>query len=176
MQRPRGFTLLEFMVTTAVLAVVLSIAIPTFVQIRRNAAVNAAFHGLTTTFAGARLLAVTRNVPVTVCPSQDGRTCRRDRIWDEGWIVFLDPGRNDQPLKGDDIVDQHSAPGGAVIVRSTVGRHWLRYHPSGMSPGTNQTLWICSADRRQVGRIIVNNGGRARSERNDGAVTPCPAP
>ncbi len=177
MQRLPGFTVLELMVTTAVLGVVLAISIPAFTQIRSSAAISAAFHQLTSSMASARQLAVTRNVPVSVCPSQDGLHCRRDRIWEEGWIVFLDPGRNENPLKGDDVVEHHTLSGRHLAIRSTTGRHSLRYHPNGMSPGTNQTLWVCSlADRREVGRIVINNGGRVRSERGDNATTPCPIP
>ena len=177
MQRPSGYTLLELMVTTAVLGVVLAIAVPSFTAIRRHSAISAAFHELTSSMATARLLAVTRGVPVTVCPSQDGLHCRRDRVWEQGWIVFLDPDRNENPLKSDDVIQHHAPSGRLLAIRSTIGRHWLRYHPSGMSPGTNQSLWICTlTDQRQVGRIVVNNGGRGRAERDGDPGTPCPFP
>jgi type IV fimbrial biogenesis protein FimT len=38
----------------------------------------------------ARLEAMRRDVPVTVCPSRDGRNCQRDGDWSAGWVIFID--------------------------------------------------------------------------------------
>ena len=42
----------------------------------------------------------------------------------------------------------------------------------GRSAGANLTISICSQDGAVLGRVIVNNMGRPRSERGDGR--PCP--
>lgn len=38
----------------------------------------------------ARLEAMRRDIPVTVCPSRDGRNCRHDGDWSAGWVIFID--------------------------------------------------------------------------------------
>jgi type IV fimbrial biogenesis protein FimT len=89
----RGFTMIELMVTVAILAVITAIAVPSlrgFIQ-RSNAA--SAANTMLTSFALARSEAIRGNARVTVCPSRNGDNC--DGAWADGWIVFLD---GDQPL------------------------------------------------------------------------------
>lgn len=38
----------------------------------------------------ARGEAVRREVPITVCPSKDGRSCQPNGDWSVGWIIFID--------------------------------------------------------------------------------------
>lgn len=169
----KGFTLMEALTTVAVLAAVLAVGMPAMASIRHRAQASAAMHQLTTALATARIMAVSRSRSVTVCPSRDGSSCRTDLNWDAGWIIYLDPGREAQPASGALVMQRTDGPKG-VTIRSTAGRHSVRYLPDGMSSGTNVSLSICStADTRLVGRIVINNAGRARSERS-AALVPCP--
>ena len=59
-------------------------------------------------------------------------------------------------------------------VVSTKGRPQLRYLPDGSSAGSNLTISICNNRQQLLGKVIVNNMGRPRSERPK-AATPCPA-
>jgi len=59
-------------------------------------------------------------------------------------------------------------------VVSTTGRQQLRYLPDGRSAGTNLTISICNPKGELLGAVIVNNMGRARSERPK-VPTACPA-
>jgi len=63
---PGGFTLIELMVTLAVLAVLMAAAIPAFVDFRERAAVRGAGAELVSFWANAKLEAVKRDTPVTV--------------------------------------------------------------------------------------------------------------
>jgi len=172
-QATSGFTLIELMTTLSVLAVIVAIGMPAMAVIRRSAQVSAAFSQLTTSLATARIMAVSRNRAVTVCPSSDGSTCRADLNWSSGWIIYLDPAREAQPASGDLVMQVAEAPNG-IAVRSTVGRHRVRYLPNGMSSGTNVSFSLCSTrEARLIGRVVVNNAGRTRSERTD-LASPCP--
>ncbi|WP_206861320.1 GspH/FimT family protein [Lysobacter changpingensis] len=164
--RANGLTLLELLVVVAVTAVLLTLGVPAFMGALERVRVHGAFSALTTSLAHARLSAVSRRITVGVCPSRDGRQCRKDLIWDQGWITFIDRARNGVPA-GTDAILQHATPDlSGISVRSTVGRHLVRYQPSGFSAGSNVTLRICRlGDHRELGRVVVNNGGRARSER-----------
>ena len=86
----RGFTLIELMVTLAVLAIVLGIAVPSFTQqIRNNGSV-----ALTSEFQAAlnyaRAEAVKRATRVSICPSTNGTSCLTATDWHKGWMVFVD--------------------------------------------------------------------------------------
>ena len=38
----------------------------------------------------ARSEAMRRELPITVCPSRDGRNCQHDGDWSAGWVIFID--------------------------------------------------------------------------------------
>ena len=72
-----GFTLIELMVTLAVLAVLLAAAIPAFVDFRERSAVRGAGSELVSFWADAKMEAVKRDLPVTVALRKDagGQVC-----------------------------------------------------------------------------------------------------
>jgi len=96
------------MVTLAVAAVALGIAIPSFNQ----AMLNNRSLTLGTELSGAvnyaRSEAVKRAKRVSICASEDGKTCLGVNNWGKGWLVFVDNAVSDS---------------GAVVVE-TVLRYW----------------------------------------------------
>ncbi len=74
-----GFTLLEFMITIAILAVIVSIGVPNFRDFIRNSRISAASNDIVSDFNLARSEAVKRHVPVTLCKSSNGTACDTDR-------------------------------------------------------------------------------------------------
>lgn len=170
MQRnAKGFTLIESMTTVAVLAIALGVGIPSMRALQERARVMRALHLATASLATARIEAIRRNRPVSVCPSADARRCRNDLVWDAGWIVFVDAARSGQPATASDVIQASEGPGPHLSLRSTVGRRLVRFSPNGWSAGSNVTLRLCDAARRQLARLVVNNAGRVRSERLDDA-------
>lgn len=165
--RHRGITLVELVCTLAVVGVALGFAIPAFRHVVAEARISAALHRLTVSLAIARNLAVSHRVPVTVCPSHDGVTCRQDPVWDQGWIAFPDPRRTRIPTSPDRILLHEPAIARGISIRGSTGRHWLRFQASGLGSGSNLALQLCTQPRQQeIGRIYVNQGGRIRSERS----------
>jgi type IV fimbrial biogenesis protein FimT len=78
-----GFTLIEMMVTIAVLVVLLGLAAPSFATFQRNSELTSAANTLLSSLAAARSEAMKRGRNVTVVPI-DGTN------WTSGWIVFVD--------------------------------------------------------------------------------------
>ncbi|MCP3661179.1 MAG: prepilin-type N-terminal cleavage/methylation domain-containing protein, partial [Gammaproteobacteria bacterium] len=66
MQRVKGFTLVELMITILILAILLGFAVPSFQAMMRNNAVVAASNQLLGALLLARSEAVKREAPVTV--------------------------------------------------------------------------------------------------------------
>lgn len=162
----RGFTLIELITTLTVLAVLLAFGAPAFSQLMESARVSGVLHELTASLATARIAAISRRTPISVCPSQDGRNCRRDLSWDGGWIVFADHARVARPAVDEDVLRQLGPVPEDIAIRATAGRHYLRYQPTGFGYGTNLTLRLCSRRTgNQLGTVVVNNAGRVRSER-----------
>ena len=172
-QDARGVTLIELLVAMTVMAVLLGIGVPAFESLQRRMRADTTFHLITTALATARVTAVTRGVPVSLCPSADGQRCDSNTSWEHGWIVYEDAARATQPRSGTAILHRSSGLKGAMVLRSTAGRTLLRFQPSGMASGSNVSLRLCSAsDGTHLGSVIVNNAGRARTERGRGATCP----
>lgn len=167
----RGFTLVELLATLALATALATIASPSLAGLLERHRTTVALHEATGALALARMEAVRRRVPVSLCPTDDGLRCRDDLQWEVGWMLFLDPSRAGRPrgpadvLRRFDRLPHHR-------MRSTSGRPLVRFSPDGWAMGSNVTLTLCSRSGLAA-RVIVNNGGRARTERSARQV-PCP--
>lgn len=160
-----AFTLVELGATLAIAAVLLALALPSFNQLRAHVQTRSASHALSASFAGARLAAVTRRRPVSVCPVDVAGHCRSDGVWDQGWMVYYDPDRQRAPRDPAHVL-RTAQPGKGVRVRSSPSRSHVRFLPQGRTGGSNLSLMVCSGHRRVDGaRIVLSNGGRIRTER-----------
>lgn len=117
-----GFTLIELMVTLAVLGIVIGVAIPSFTrQVLNNRSLTLG-SDLVTAFNFAREEAVKRGSRVSICPSTDGLTCLSGTNWARGWMVFADGALTD----------------GAAVIIATPLRHWNDLDPNAVITATRQ--------------------------------------
>lgn len=86
--RARGFTLIELMVTIAVAAVLLAIAVPSFTSVINGNRLTGEANELVASLQLARSEAVRRNMQVIVCSSSNGATCADSPNWTQ-WISVL---------------------------------------------------------------------------------------
>jgi len=84
----RGFSLIELMIGIAVAAILLSLAAPSFVATLQNSRATTQANELLSVFHLARLEALKRGRPVSLCGSANGTSCSDS--WSDGWIVFVD--------------------------------------------------------------------------------------
>jgi type IV fimbrial biogenesis protein FimT len=110
-----GFTLLELMLTVALLAVVMGFGLPNMQEFVRNSRMSSSANDIISDFNFARSEAVKRRVPITLCKSQDGAACDADDAAPfNRWVIFVDDA--DPALvegtDGDGVID-----GGEVILR-----------------------------------------------------------
>jgi len=86
----RGFTLIELMVTIAVLAVVLAVGFPNFVALINSNRLTGAANDLVGDIQYARTEAVRRNARVTMCASADNLNCAGAAGNWQSWIVVVE--------------------------------------------------------------------------------------
>lgn len=163
---PKGFTLIELLAGLAVLALLAALAAPSLAALLERHHALAAEHALIHHLQLARMAAITQRKPAVLCPSLDGHHCSGRNDWSIGWLVFVDRHGKRTPRDPADIVrsDIHPTTSKLRLV-STRGRSSIRYQPDGHSTGSNLTISICSKDDAMLAQVIVNNAGRARSQR-----------
>lgn len=83
----RGFTLIELMVTIAVMAILLGIAVPSFTNAVLGSKLGSYANNFVASVNMARSEAIKRNIRVTLCATADGSSCAASGGWDQGWIV-----------------------------------------------------------------------------------------
>ncbi len=91
--RPVGFTLIELMVTLAIAAILMMVAVPSFTAFQRNAELTATANTFLAAINSARSEAMKRNLPAVVLPLGTG--------WASGWTVFVDMDRDNTLSSGD---------------------------------------------------------------------------
>lgn len=88
MRLSRGFTIIELTIVIAVVAIAMSLAVPSLSQARHLNEVKRVQSSLFDALNTARTEAITRSNSVTLCASSNGLDC--DGNW-TGWMVFQGP-------------------------------------------------------------------------------------
>ena len=86
--RQSGFTMVELMVTVAVLAILAGIALPSFQASLRSNRVATTSNELLASLSLGRTEAIRAIGPAGVCPSSTGLACVANTDWAAGWIVW----------------------------------------------------------------------------------------
>jgi len=160
-----GFTLVEMLMTMAVMTVLVGIALPSFKGFVQQQRTTTAMHLLSSHLAHARLSAIHQRSVVMICPSDGNGKCRSDGDWSGEWMAFTDRDGNRQPDTAADILRvERPSLDGAMRIVSGPARPSVRYLPDGRSAGSNLTVRICR-NAELLGSVIVNNVGRVRSRR-----------
>ncbi|HEX5512760.1 MAG TPA: GspH/FimT family pseudopilin [Gammaproteobacteria bacterium] len=90
MGKEAAFTLIELLISIAVLIVLLTVGIPTLVDLTRDNRLIAVNNTLNAALQLARSEAIKQQRDVVLCKSDDGSKCVTTGTWDQGWIVFHD--------------------------------------------------------------------------------------
>lgn len=153
--RMDGVTLIELLVTLAVLAVMLGIALPSFASLIRDTRLTTAINSVHVALSYTRSESIKRGRRVTICTSADQLACTGGVGWHGGWMVFEDRNGNGLRDAGETIMRVGAAlPSGITITGNNPVRNYVSYVPS----GTTRTI----GGALQMGTITACSGGRVR--------------
>jgi len=178
MKRPNGFTLIELIVTMAIAAIVLSIAIPSYQTTVQNNRKTTSINELAHALQLARSTAISRRVFVTVCKSNTitdaAPTCRTGGIsgdWSQGWIIFTDADESLSINGTDTLLRVHDAlPGGGTFIGNTNVVNRISFSPQGLARGSNGTITHCdSRGAADASALVISVGGQVRHAVDDGS-------
>lgn len=160
----RGFTLIEMLICVAVIAILCGIAAPAFGKLIGRTHAQTARSQLMAAFNEARIAAVSHEMHVVVCPSEDQRTCSDTTQWQRGWIVFADTNHNREIDEGETPLSVGQALAAGVAVTGSSGRLRIDYQPDGSARGTNATLTVCdrAGGAAEARTLVISQGGRVR--------------
>lgn len=110
-----GVTLIELMVTIAVMAVLLAVALPSFASFIRQWQQDAAVDAFVSDLRLARSTATRTSRRVALCPRK-ADACDTGRNWAAGWLVFSDFNQNGTLDPGEPVIAQRDAPAGVAAM------------------------------------------------------------
>ncbi len=174
--RRHGFTLVELMITFAVAAALVGLALPSFQRLLAGQRGAAAMNQMIGAVRFARAEAVFRRRTTTLCPAAD-RQCLGRQQWHRGAMVFVDDNGNGRLDPGERLARAFPAlrAGERVYWRSFRNRSYLRFRPRGFTQWQNGNFLYCppDADPTLARMAILDAAGRVRLARDadhDGIV------
>ncbi len=169
----RGFTLIELMVTIAVLAILLGVAVPSFNGLALSTKLGSYANSFVASATMARSEAIKRNAVVTMCVSADGASCATTGGWEQGWMVACkttSPSTICDGVGPNWIVFQRQQPaasGFKLTETSSPTQRSLSFMPTGVG-ATQATLKICRATptiANQQREVTLSATGRASAKK-----------
>lgn len=158
----RGVTLGELAIALAILALLSSLAVPSFRAIERRASLRSASDQLFLALHRARSTSILRNLPAVVCLTADGLHCgQRAGSVAGAWIAFLERTPSSPAWRSppDDMLHAERLPRG-VQVRAS--RPTVTFWPVARAAATS-TFVLCDIERiAPPHAIVVSQSGRAR--------------
>ena len=161
-----GFTLIELMVTIAILAALLTIGANFFKDAVMNARMIGQANDLMADLNVARSEAVRRNLNAYLCASTNGTTCGGTN-WSTGWIVYVDINSDGtQNSATEPALKSRDALTGGNTLTAKIGTtdvSQIVFHSSGASSvgGGNVVFTMCdSRTTAAVGLALAENKGR----------------
>lgn len=126
----RGFTLIELLVTISIVAILATIAIPSFQDAMLNSRLNTLSNNFVASAHLARSEAIKRNTAATLCASSNGSNCTG--AWKDGWVILAG---------GSVIYTQGALPAGFLLSGNVTS---IAFQPAGVG-ATSADLTLCRA-------------------------------
>ena len=168
MNRNKGFTLLELMVTVGIAAILMSVGVPSFRSVIMDNRMVRDSNQFVASINLARSSAVRFQRNATICNSANFDaavpSCAATTDWSNGWIVWVDKDR-DGATDANEILAVHP-PIDDTTTFSAPNAELFSYDARGFGTSPADNLTMCDSRTGEMGRSIkVNNVGRTNVSR-----------
>lgn len=171
--RGRGFTLVEQVLVTAIVAVLTCVAAPALGHLVVRSRLQVAQSDLMAALQQTRAQALQTRRRTMLCPTLDGRQCSDAVHWETGWLMGHYRG---------DHADQLDSPptlanGGheRLNIVSTAGRRRILFQADGTAGGSNASFTVCRPGEPDGALVVtLTNAGRIRGKKaSEAQATRC---
>jgi type IV fimbrial biogenesis protein FimT len=153
-----GMTVVELLIFVAALAVVILLAVPGSSMLVEHYRLKAASSNLVEGLNLARGEALKRGSTVRVCPSSNGRFCRSDGDWVQGWLVYTD-GNGDGVVQDIELIRAFAGPNVNVrIISKGAAESSVSFTVAGLVPANGSDsgeFVLCHAGSERGARTIL---------------------
>lgn len=162
--KQNGFTLIELIVTMAILAILVAVGVPAMQDVIKRNKVQSILQDFSTSLKFARSEAVRQRGYVTICASSNQTSCTGS--WNQGWIIFKDvDGARDVDSGTDTLLRVHEAlDAGHTLTFDDATATAVTFTARGYTDGQSGTFTLCAPDdeAKDARGIIIQNTGSLR--------------
>ncbi|ANF82416.1 fimbrial biogenesis protein FimT [Acinetobacter sp. NCu2D-2] len=162
----RAFTFVELMVTLAVLAIVVSIALPHFHEYLAKLEAQTTHKKIISALNYARSQAALHRQNIVICPSSNFIQCEPNK-WQQGYLIFIDQNKNRRIDDNEILIHKENLAlkyanlewRGALSIPSVTYQAM-----TAMPIGSNGSFYYCPFNGQENKKIILSKMGHTRSE------------
>lgn len=175
-KKSQGFSLIELMVTIAIVGIMAAIGMPSLQTTLQNNNMTALHNELLAALSFTRNTAITRGSSATLCKANlaSNGCAATTASWENGWIIFPDNNNDGVVDAGETILSIKNDLPKDISINYSRNSSRITYGAQGYSIGFNGNFMFCDkrGDSAKKGMVISNNGRVRLAVANDLGTCP----